>query len=241
MRLPSPEPSPAGEGATARIGVGDIPLPRHVPGRPAVAILGKVQRILRDPSQLDARIATAAALWHAAPAPKPWILYVASDVHGRDRRPDGLVVRRMLVRFGVAAEDFVFRPWSNCTVVEARALRVLARALRLGAITALTHPYHAPRARRILTAVIPGIEVLAVRPEAVTDLTVPGLDLQRVVALSMPGRADLVRERTVESVLAWLGIVDRRGRFERKLASALRAAAPRRTHRRAAGSSVDTP
>jgi hypothetical protein len=203
-----------------------------VPGRPAVVILGKVRRLQRNHSQLDARVATAAALWHAASAPRPWILYVASDVHGREQVPDGLVVRRKLVdELGVAAADFVFRPWSNCTLVEARAVRVLARALALGPITALTHPYHAPRARRILTAAIPTARVLPVWPETVAALSLPGLDLARIVARSMPGPAELARERAVEGVLACLHAVDPRGRLERRIASAVRAAAPRRIHR----------
>lgn len=207
------------------------PYRRAAPGRPAVAILGKVQRIVRDPSQLDARVATAAALWHSA-SEKPWILYVASDVHGPEQTPDGLGVRRRLVDdLGVDRDDVVYRPWSNCTVVEARALRVLARALSLGAITALTHPYHAPRARRILSAALPRVEVVAVRPESVAALALPGLDLGELVARSMPNRADRAREAAVEAVLGVVGAIDPRGRLERRLARAVRTAAPRRTHR----------
>ena len=80
----------------------------HWPLTPsAILIMGKRQGTKKENKQLWGRVGLAAALWYSAPEPKPYLLFVASDVHGPARTPDAKVVKRMLVEdFGISA-DFV--------------------------------------------------------------------------------------------------------------------------------------
>ena len=120
----------------------------------AIAIMGKAEAAAPATRQLAARTGVAAALWHAAPEPKPTILYVATDVHAAEGQPDIRVVRQALTqRYGVAEECLLIRPWSNCTLIEVRGVRVLCRAHGLRRVVALTHPYHVRRVARYFSEV----------------------------------------------------------------------------------------
>lgn len=200
----------------------------------AILIMGKRQGIRKGNRQLWARAALAAALWYSAPEPKPFLVFVASDVHGPDRTPDAKVVKFMLVeRFGISADFVMLRPVSNCTLIEVRAIRVLSKIYGLTHIFALTHLYHAPRAQRYLDEVLPSASVIPVHPEILGEVTFPPEcndllpEIETLVNESQPPLPDLIREHIIELLLNLAHIVDRRGRFERHLARILRPTAYR--------------
>ena len=146
--------------------------------------------------------------------------------------------RQLRARASLAAALFrcviVLRARSNCTLIELRAAGVMTRAHRLGQLTAITHPYHSARSRRLLSAVYPPAEVLTVRPSAVRELEIPRSHsslfsgLGELIDASMMRGLDLARERSIEWLLTHIHHFDPRGRFERRLASALRPRAQRR-------------
>lgn len=153
------------------------------------------------------------------------ILIVARDAP--DPIPDAQKAARRLEALGVPRDRILARAWSSCTVVEARAVRVLARAHGLGDLTILTHPYHRPRAARIFAEVLSDARVVAVEPPLLARRELPA-ELRSVpdaVRRSMPLGADLLRERLVEAVLWTLHTVDPRGRIERWLAARVRPGA----------------
>jgi uncharacterized SAM-binding protein YcdF (DUF218 family) len=185
-------------------------------------ILGKIRRWRGESLQLMARTAVAAALWHATEEPRPLVLMVASDAP--DVPPDADRVAARLASLGVPSASIRTRRWSNCTLLEARSVRVLARREGLESFTVLTHPYHRPRAQRIFGEVLSRAEVRAVEPRMARDLARragPG-DLVGEVAASMPGRFDAFRETIVEWILRGLHRIDPRGRIERSLVRLLR-------------------
>jgi len=166
--------------------------------------MGKRQGTKRLNLQLRDRVGLAVELWRDAPPPKPLVLFVAGDV-GRDGRPDAERVRRTLVDTGVPADRVVCRPVSDCTFAEVRAARDLAAQHGITRILAVTHAYHARRARRYLREVLPGSEVVAV--------TLPG---------SQPRGPDGMREAAIEWILERIHSMDRGGRIERGLSALLR-------------------
>ncbi len=190
--------------------------------RPAIVVLGKARGRRRESLQLLARTAVAAALWHAAVAPKPVVAVGARDAPGGV--PDAQRVARRLAELGVPSERILARSWSNCTLLEARAVRVLARAHGLGGVTVVTHPYHRARAQRLFAEVLGDVEVRAVEPALVRALPPRACarDLEEQVAASMPGGLDLAREQVIEFVLGVLHRIDPRGRVERGLAPLVR-------------------
>ncbi|RME73275.1 MAG: hypothetical protein D6784_12155 [Chloroflexi bacterium] len=198
----------------------------------AILIMGKRQGTKRENRQLWGRAAMAAALWYSAPAPKPYILFVAADIHGPHNTPDGQVVKSLLVeKFGISADFVIIRPRSLCTLIETRAARAVCRAHNVTHIFALTHLYHAPRAQRYLDEVFPNAAVIPVHPEILAEISFPPAyadllpEIQQMVQDSQPGRLDLWREYLVEGLLNLAHTVDPRGRFERRLARLLRPGA----------------
>jgi hypothetical protein len=197
--------------------------------------MGKTQGTKSENKQLRARVALAAALWHAAEDPKPYLLFVAADVHGPLRTLDARVVESTLIgEFKVPDHRVLARPRSNCTLIEVRAARVLSRIHGFDHIVAVTHPYHAPRVRRYLDEVLPSTAVVAVHPEVLDELVLPTgcselfRDLRAMIRDSMPVRADLLREWIVEWLVTLLHTLDPRGRLERRLAKLLRGDKQRR-------------
>jgi hypothetical protein len=196
----------------------------------AILIMGKRQGTKKEHKQLWGRMALAAALWYSAPRPKPYLLFVASDIHGPLLTPDAQVVKAMLVdRFGIPADFVMTRQLSNCTLLEVRAARVLKRAYHLAHIFALTHLYHAARAQRYLDEVLPTqASVIPVHPDILNEITFPAEaeelfnELRTLIEDSLPGRFDAAREYAIEWLLNQAHTLDPRGRFERRLARLLR-------------------
>ena len=198
-----------------------------------ILIMGKRQGTKRENKQLWGRTAMAAALWYSAPMPKPYLIFVASDVHGPFLRSDADVVKSMLVNdFGISSDYVIIRRVSNCTLLEVRAARVLKRAYDLGHIFALTHLYHVPRTQRYLAEVLPKASVIPVHPDILAEVQFPfnQLDLwarlQMVIADSLPEPLDQLRELLVETILTAAHMTDHRGKLERILARVLRPAKP---------------
>jgi hypothetical protein len=200
------------------------------PQQPAgILIMGKRQGTKKENKQLWGRAALAAALWYSAPQPKPYLMFVAADVHGPGRTPDATAVKNVLVqRFEIPADYVILRPKSNCTLLEVRATRVLSRSFGLANIFAVTHLYHATRAQRYMNEVLRDTSVIPVHPDILDELVVPAevedlfADIRSIVHNSTPGRLDLVREQLIEWALGLAHTVDPVGRLERTLAKILR-------------------
>ena len=191
--------------------------------------MGKRQGTKKDNKQLWGRVALAAALWYSAPQPKPYLIFVAADVHSPRRIPDAQVVKALLVeRFDIPADFVILRQISNCTLLEVRVVRVVKRAYGLAHIFALTHLYHAARAQRYINEVLRDASVIPVHPAILAEITFPAeaaelmAELQTLIAASLPEPLDLIREYVIEWLLNQAHTVDRRGRFERWLAKILR-------------------
>jgi hypothetical protein len=198
--------------------------------------MGKRQGTKKENKQLWGRAAMAAALWYSAPVPKPYLIFVASDVHGPSLTPDAQVVKNLLVnRFQIPADFLITRQLTNCTLLEVRAARMIKRIYRLSYLFALTHLYHAPRAQRYLNEVMPPntASVIPVHPEILSEIAIPDevaefyQELRRLIVDSQPGRLDTAREHVVEWLLNQAHTLDHRGRFERRLAHLLRPGAYR--------------
>lgn len=153
------------------------------------------------------------------------VLIVARDAP--DPIPDVQKVARRLEALGVPPDRILARAWSNCTVVEARAVRVLARAHGLSDLTILTHPYHRRRAAKIFAEVLAEARVVAVEPSLLGRRDLPAHlgSVPDAVRHSMPAGVDLLREHLVEAALSTLHAVDPRGRIERWLAVRVRPGA----------------
>lgn len=195
----------------------------------AIVVMGKRQGTKKENKQLWARAGLAAMLWYSAPQPKPYILFVASDIHGPRRTPDAQIVKKTLIeKYGISADYVMLRPVSNCTLVEVRAVRVLSKIYKLDHIFAVTHLYHAPRAQRYLNEVLPNASVIPVHPDVLTEINLPPeyfqlfSDLPALISNSMPGRLDLIREQLIETLMGYAHAIDPRGRLERRLARLLR-------------------
>ncbi len=198
-----------------------------------ILMMGKRQGTKKENKQLWGRAAMAAALWYSAPVPKPYLIFVASDIHGPNLTPDAQVVKRLLVeRFKIPADFIITRQLTHCTLLEVRAARMLKRVYRISHLFALTHLYHAHRAQRYLNEVMPGdASVIPVHPEILAEVVIPDEaaefyeELRQMIEDSQPGRLDLLREYVVEWLLNLAHTIDKRGRFERRLARILRPGA----------------
>lgn len=203
------------------------------PNRPsALLMMGKRQGTKKENKQLWGRVAMAAALWYSAPTPKPYLIFVASDVHGPKLTPDAQVVKRMLIeRFHIPGDYVITRQLTNCTLLEARAARMLCRVYGLSHIFALTHLYHAARAQRYLNEVLPDASVIPVHLDILDEIQFPleatalWLDMRAMIKESQPGRLDVLREYIIEWLLNQAHTLDPRGRYERRLAHILRPGA----------------
>ena len=199
-----------------------------------ILIMGKRQGTKKENKQLWGRTAMAAALWYSAPQPKPYLMFVAVDVHGPQRRPDALAVKNLPTqRFEIPADFVILRQKSNCTLLEVRTARVLGRTHGLANLFAVTHLYHAPRAQRYFNEVLPDASVIPVHTDILDALPFPVeaddllSDIRSLVRSSMPRHIDLTREQLIEWALGHAHTVDRLGRFERTLARVLRPGAYR--------------
>ena len=200
--------------------------PDHLSG---ILIMGKRQGTKKENKQLWGRAAMAAALWYSAPRPKPYLIFVASDIHGPERIPDAAAVKSILVeKYHIPADYLITRHKSNCTILEVRAAKAIGRAYKLATMFAVTHLYHAPRSQRYFDEVMAGAAVIPVHPDILEEITFPleELDLLAEIKLavdtSMPGRFELAREYLVEMLLGLAHTADHRGRLERRLAKLLR-------------------
>ena len=188
--------------------------------------MGKRQGMKRVNHALHGRIALAAALWHGLADPRALVLFLAADTHGARRLRDADVVRRLLTtRYGLPLSCIRARPWSRCTVVEVRAVRVLARVHGVGRVMVVTHGYHARRTAAYFAEVGVPVELVVPEPTALASLVVP-LELRTPCELAVrcahPARLDLLRERLVEVAVGALHRSDPRGRAERWLARRFR-------------------
>lgn len=195
----------------------------------AILVMGKRQGTKRLNKQLWGRTAMAAALWHSAPFPKPYVMFVAADINGFQRTPDADVVKSMLIkRFGVPPDFLILRQRSNCTLIEVRAVRALSRAYRLTHIFAVTHLYHALRAQRYFDEILPHASVIPAHTDILDEIQFPPAyddllaELRHTIDDSQPNRFDLTREQIVEWLLSRLHYADPRGRIERTLARLFR-------------------
>lgn len=198
----------------------------------AILIMGKRQGTKRRNKQLWGRIALATALWYSAPVPKPYLMFVASDVHGRPRKPDTEIVKSALVeRFYIPPDFLIMRQKTNCTLLEVRAARAIHRAYGLAKLFAVTHLYHAPRTQSYFDEVLPEASVIPVHPAILDEINFPEegeelLDeLRQIITVSQPNRFDMTREHLVEWILIRAHKVDPRGRLERVFARILRPTA----------------
>ena len=197
-----------------------------------IVIMGKRQGTKKDNKQLWGRTAMATALWYSAPQPKPYLIFVASDIHGPDNTPDADAVKSMLIdKFNIPADYLILRQKTNCTLLEVRAAQAISRAYELANIFAVTHLYHAPRSQRYFYEVLPNASVIPVHPDILDEITFPpeASDLLEEIKLfvlnSMPGKVDSIREHIVEWLLNHAHTLDPRGRVERRLAKLIRPGA----------------
>jgi hypothetical protein len=217
---------PKNKSSTEDADIGWLPAPS------GILIMGKRQGTKSENKQLWGRIAMAAALWHCASHPKPYILYVASDVHGSFARPDVEVVKSLLInQFDISSDYIILRCKSNCTLIEARLARILRRVYSLEHVFAITHLYHAPRTQRYLNEVLSDASVIPAHPDILMELNFSlekvelWANLQAYIADSLPGPFDLMREQIVEALLGIAHALDPRGKVERRLAKILRPTA----------------
>lgn len=197
-----------------------------------ILIMGKRQGTKKENKQLYGRIALAAALWYSAPQPKPYLIFVASDIHGPRRVPDTTLVKSTLINdFGIPADFLIMRQKSNCTLIEVRAVRTINRVYKFARIFAITHLYHAYRTQVYFNEVLPNALVLPAHPEILNEITFPLeaedllIQIRTVVQTSLPTRLDLIREQVIEGLLMQAHRADPRGRLERRLAKILRPTA----------------
>jgi len=195
----------------------------------AILIMGKRQGSKREHHQLRGRVAMAAALWFSAPSPKPYLAFVAADVHGPQRTPDAELVKSMLTRqFGLPPDYLILRRRSNCTLIEVRAMRALSRAYRLTHVFVVTHLYHAARTQNYFDEVMPNAAVIPVHSDILEEITFPEeyVDLlpwmRHLIINSQPDFLDVMRETLIEWILARAHARDPRGRLERRLARIIR-------------------
>jgi len=208
---------------------GQIDWPQQPSG---ILIMGKRQGTKKENAQLWGRTAMAAALWYSAPQPKPYLIFVASDIHGPQNTPDAEAVKSILIgKFHIPADYLILRQKTNCTLLEVRAVHAISRAYNLADIFAITHLYHAPRSQRYFYEILPNASVIPVHPDILDELTFSPEsadlleEINQVVANSMPGKADLLREHIIEWILNLAHTLDPRGRVERNLAKLIRPGA----------------
>ena len=197
-----------------------------------ILIMGKRQGTKKENKQLWGRTAMAAALWYSAPQPKPYLIFVASDIHGPKNTPDADAVKSMLIgTFNIPADYLILRQKTNCTLLEVRAVQAIVRTYNLADIFAVTHLYHTPRSQRYFYEVLPNASIIPVHMDILDEITFPpeAADLLEEIKLlvkdSLPNKPDLIREHIIEWILNHAHTLDSRGWFERRLAKFLRPGA----------------
>lgn len=194
----------------------------------AIMMMGKRQGTKQENLQLHGRIAMAAALWYAAPQPKPYLMFTAFD-HSNGVFDADIVKSRLTELYQIPHDYLVLRRKSNCTVIEVRAVRAIQRAYTLAHIFAVTHLYHAARVQRYFDEVLAEtVSVLPAHVDIFDEIVVPlgadelFADLRATILASQPTRVDNSRELAIEWILSHLHNLDKRGRIERVLANLLR-------------------
>ncbi|MCB0194409.1 MAG: YdcF family protein [Anaerolineae bacterium] len=195
------------------------------PQKPSgILIMGKRQGTKKENKQLYGRIAMAAALWYSAPQPKPYLVFVAADIHSHKRIPDVNFVKTTLVEeFGIPGDFLILRQKSNCTLLEVRSMRAINQAYGFARIFAITHLYHAHRAQIYFDEVLSEAMVIPVHPDILTEITFPPggesllNHLHTLIETSQPQGFDSLREHCVEWILMQAHRLDNRGRLERRL------------------------
>ena len=197
-----------------------------------ILIMGKRQGTKKEHKQLMGRTAMAGALWYSAPQPKPYLIFVASDIHGPQKTPDAELVRTMLTQdFYIPADYLILRQKTNCTLLEVRAAQAINRTYQLANIFAVTHLYHAPRTQRYINEVLPHASVIPAHPDILNEIIFPleAADLfakmKHIIENSQPTPLDILREQAIEWLLSHAHTLDPRGRIERRLAKILRPGA----------------
>lgn len=208
---------------------GQIDWPQQPSG---ILIMGKRQGTKKENKQLWGRTAMAAALWYSAPQPKPYLIFVASDIHGLQNTPDVDAVKPMLIdMFNIPADYLILRQKTNCTLLEVRAVQAISRAYNLADVFAVTHLYHAPRSQRYFYEVLPSAAIIPVHLDILNEITFPPEatnlleQIKLLIEISMPGKIDLIREHIIEWILNHAHTLDPKGRIERKLAKLIRPGA----------------
>ena len=203
--------------------------PQHPSG---ILIMGKRQGTKKNHTQLKGRAALAAALWYSAPQPKPYIIFVASDIHGPQNTPDAHLIKSLLLKdFYIPADYLILRQKTNCTLLEVRSAQAISRAYDLADVFAVTHLYHASRTQRYINEVLPDASVIPVHPDILNEIVFPleAADLfgqiKQLIQDSQPTRLDSLREQLIEWLLNHAHTFDPRGRIERRLAKMLRPGA----------------
>ncbi len=191
--------------------------------------MGKRQGTKKENKQLWGRTALASALWHSAPQPKPYLIFVAADVNVLNHTPDAVAVKSMLTTQLEIPRDYIItRQKTNCTLLEVRAVHAICRTHKISTLFAVTHLYHAPRSQRYFNEVMPNAAVIPVHPDILDEITFPLelIDLlekiRGIVTDSLPRSSDAIREQLVEWLLSGLHHLDSRGRLERRMARFMR-------------------
>ncbi len=220
IRRPAPDPGPTN-------------LERLRQGVDALVIHGK--RLVAAPiegSELAARAAVAAWLYHSGLA--RYLVCVEGEIN-RPCHPAGSAIAAQLLaeRYGVPPAAIVARSWTDCTRVEVRGVRVLARARGWRRLAALTGSYHARRVARLYGQIGLDVAVVPCAEQALAAL-IPPADADLFARWAMPAlRASrlpapkYLEERAKEAALLALVPLDPRGRIERWLARRVRGAASR--------------
>lgn len=194
----------------------------------AIMIMGKLQGTKQENLQLHGRIAMAAALWYAAPQPKPYLIFAAFDKSNGVFDVD-TVKSRLTELYQIPPDYLILRCKSNCTLIEVRVAKAIQRVYKLAHLFAITHLYHAGRTQHYFDEVLAElVSVLPAHVDIFDELVVPlGADelfanLRATIAASQPTRLDNSRELATEWILSHLHNFDKRGRIERTLAKLLR-------------------
>lgn len=178
-------------------------------------------------SELAARSAAAAWLYHSGLAPR--LVCVEGEIN-RPHHPAGSAIAAELLEgwYGVPGTAITARSWSDCTRVEVRGIRVLARAHGWRRLAAITAGYHAWRVQRLYRQVGLEVAVLPCRERALSRLIPPAdpaLYVEWVVPAIRAARLPATKrleEWAKEAVLLALVGLDRQGVVERTLARRLR-------------------
>ena len=180
-------------------------------------------------SEIAARTAVAAWLYHSGLARR--LVCVEGEIN-RPHHPAGsvIVARLLQERYDIPPEAILARRWANCTRVEVRAIRVLARAHGWSRLAALTAGYHALRVSRLYTQLGLNVAVVPCAEDTLARLIPPAdplLYTRWVIPALAAARLPFTRrleEEAKEVILRALLRADSQGVLERTLARLIRGA-----------------